>query len=135
MNQENKEESIVADTDIERLHLSRVYGRWLLVLISWLTLMPWGLWQFRETVSLCQEYCTWSAVRSGMEFNPFATLAITFCIGFLTSVLFWHSSYIIKGGLSDKEKYYFAQEVKKIRQKGEKHFLWHWLEHRKAEKE
>ncbi|MGY6529329.1 MAG: hypothetical protein ACXITR_05320 [Cyanobacterium sp.] len=124
---ENQEESIIEDADLERLHLSRIYGRWLLVLISWLTLMPWGLWQFRETFSLCQEHCTWSAVRAGMEFNPLGTLAVTFSIGFLTSVLLWHSSYIIRGGLSDKEKYYFAQELRKINAKGDKHFLWKWL--------
>lgn len=125
---ENQQESIVEDADIRRLHLTRIYGRWLLVLLSWLTLMPWGLWQFRGTFSLCWQYCTWAAIRAGMEFNPFATLAVTFSIGFLTSVLIWHSSYILRGGLSDKEKYYFAQEVRKIRAKGEKHFLWRWLE-------
>jgi len=124
---EKSTHSTTEEADIEKLYKIRIYGRWLLVLISWITLMPWGLWQFRETISLCQEHCTWSAIRLGMEFNPGGTLAITFCIGFLTSVLIWQSSHILRGGLSDKEKYYFRQEAKKIRSEGTKNPLWHWL--------
>ncbi len=120
--------SATEEADIKKLYKTRVYGRWILVLISWLTLMPWGLWQFRETISLCQEHCTWSAIRLGMEFNPLGTLAITFCIGFLASVLVWQSSYILRGGLSEKEKYYFNQEIKKIRAKEKNNFFRRWLD-------
>lgn len=115
------------EKDIHRLYLLKLQGRWLLVIISWLTLMPWGLWRMQETISLCIEYCTWATIRAGMEFNPWATLAITFCLGFLTSVLVWQSLYILRGGLSDKEKYYFHQEVLKIRSQGAKHWLRRWF--------
>ena len=94
----------------------------------WLTLVPWGLWQLRETISLCQEYCTWAAVRLGLEFHPWATLAFSLSLAFTTSVLIWHSSHILQGGLSAKEKYYLTQKVKKIRQQGNKNLLWRWLQ-------
>lgn len=112
---------------IERLHRLTVYGRWLFVVICWLTLAPFGLWEMRETIALCQQHCTWSAIRYGLQFNPYGAVSITFCIAITTAVLVWQSSHILQGGLSDKEKYYLQQQVEKIRAKGTKHILWKWI--------
>jgi hypothetical protein len=120
----NIENNDISDQEIEKLHQLTIYGRWILVAISWVFILPWALWDLRETISLCQEYCTWSAIRSGMEFNPWAALGVTFCVAFATSVLVWQSSYILRGGLSDKEKYYFTEKIKKIRLKGKDYWLY-----------
>lgn len=117
----------ILEQEVEKLHQLTVYGRWVLVAICWLTLVPWGLWEFRETISLCQDYCTWAAVRMGIEFNLLASFVLTFVIAITTSVLVWQSSHILRGGLSDKEKYYLAKKVKQIRQEGKKNIFWYWL--------
>lgn len=119
---------------VERLHRLTVYGRWLLVIICWLTLAPFGIWQMRETISLCQEHFTWAAVRYGLEFNPFGAAALLFCIAITTSVLVWQSSHILEGGLSAKQRYYLEQKVKRIRGKGSKHPLYPWVCPQKAKK-
>lgn len=118
------ENNAISKEEIERLYQLTVYGRWILVTISWVFILPWALWDLRETISLCQEYCTWSAIRSGMEFNPWAAFWLTFCVAFATSVLVWQSSYILRGGLSDKEKYYFIEKIKKIRRKNKNNWLY-----------
>lgn len=112
---------------VERLYLLTVYGRWLLVTLCWLTLAPFGIWQMRETISLCQEYCTWAAVRYGLQFNPLGALALTFCVAITTSVLVWQSLHILEGGLSAKQRYYLEQRVKKIMAEGVKHPLYKWI--------
>jgi hypothetical protein len=117
----------ILEQQVEKLYNVSIYSRWLFVLICWLTLVPWGLWQFRDTIALCQEYCTWAAVRIGIESHLQAGFIVTFVIAFTTSVLVLQSYHILKGGLSDKEKYYLAEKVKKIRQQGDKNILWRWL--------
>lgn len=112
---------------IEKLHKINIYGRWLFVLICWITLAPFGLWEMRETISLCQQYCTRSTIKYGLQFNPFGAVAITFCIAITTAVLIRQSIYILKGGLSPKEKFYLEKQVRKIQAKGPKHFLWKWV--------
>ena len=112
---------------VAKLHQLRIYGRYLFVLLCWLILAPISIWQMRETISLCQEHCTWAAIRYGLEFNPFAALALTFCIAITTAVLVWQSLHILEGGLSAKEKYRLERQVHKIRAAGPKHPLWKWV--------
>lgn len=122
------EDDPILEQQVEKLHLISIYSRWILVLFCWLTLVPWGLWQLRDTLSLCRQYCTWAIWRVDMfEFHFGAGLAIIFTIAFTTSTLVWQSYHILNGGLSEKEKYYLAKKVKKINQQGRKNFLWHWL--------
>ncbi len=120
-----KDDLIIAK-QAEKLYYLTVYIRWILVGVGWLTVIPWGLWQFRETISLCREYCTWAAVRIGIELNLVASFAMAFVIAFTTSNLVGQSYHILKGGLSEKEKYYLAKQVKKI-QEGKRNILWYWL--------
>ena len=118
---------IISDEEIKRLYQFNIYGRWIIVFVLCLLLLPWGIWQFRETISLCQDQCTWAAIRTGLEFNFFAAVAISFCIGLLTAILVKQSIYILRGGLSDKQKYYLAKKVQKIRNQGEQHWLYQWM--------
>ena len=123
----NSLENSNLDQQVKRLHRLTVYGRWLFVVFCWLTLAPFGIWQMRETISLCQEHCTWAAVRYGLQFNPLGGLALTFSIAITTAVLVWQSSHILDGGLSAKQKYYLAEKVKKIKAKGSEHPLYKWV--------
>lgn len=118
------EDNTISDQEIERLHQLTVYGRWICVAISWIFILPWALWQLRETISLCQEYCTWAAIRVAMEFDSWATVGLIFCFAFATSVLVWQSSYILRGELSPKEKYYFTEKIHKIKKKGKNYWLY-----------
>ncbi len=124
---EQSNEQIVSEKQIKRLYRFYLYGRWLVVLICWLLIMPWAIWQFKETISLCQEQCTWAAIRIGMEFNLLAAVGISFCLGLITSVLVWQSTVILRGRLSDKQHYYLSQQVQKISSQGKKHWLYRWI--------
>lgn len=121
----------MSDTPIsqeaEKLQKLTVYGRWLFVLICWLTLAPFGIWEMRETIMLCKEHCTWAAIRYGLQFNPVGGFALVFSVAITTSVLIWQSSHILQGGLSDKEIYYLEKQVEKIRATGPKHILYSWI--------
>ncbi|MGI0482321.1 hypothetical protein ACN4EE_16245 [Geminocystis sp. CENA526] len=121
----------MSDREINRLHELMIYGRWLAVVIAWIVIMPFALWDMRETIVLCMEYCTWSGIRLGLEFHPFSALGLSFCIGFAVSVLVWQSKIILQGDLSDKQKYYLARQVEKIRQQGNSHWLYNWVFDRK----
>ncbi|WP_373480763.1 hypothetical protein [Geminocystis sp.] len=123
----NIESELVTPKEIQKLYQLTIYGRWILVCLSWILILPWGLWELRETISLCQEYCTWSGIRLGLEFNPWAALGLSFCIVFTTSVLVWQSSYILRGDFSEKQKYYLTQKVTQIRQKGKKYWLYSFV--------
>ena len=117
----------ISDEEINKLYQFNLYARWVTVLTLCLLLIPWGIWQFQETIYLCQTQCTWAAIRVGLEFNPFATIAISFSIGLVNAILVKQSIYILRGGLSDKEKYYFAKKVLKIRTQTKKNFLYQWI--------
>ncbi|MBD2393942.1 hypothetical protein VKI22_07400 [Cyanobacterium aponinum UTEX 3221] len=127
MNKADQNMPEVTEAQIERLYQLKIYLRWILVVCAWILILPWSLWQFRETISLCQERCTWAVIRVGIEFTPLGALGIAFCMGFTTSVLVWQSLHILRGGLSNKEKYYLRQEMVKILQQGEKHWLYRYF--------
>jgi hypothetical protein len=115
------------EKQVSKLHQLSIYTRYLFVLLCWFVLVPYALWEMRETISLCQEYCTWAAIRIGLEFNPFASLALIFTIAITTAVLVWQSRNILSGGISPKERYFLEQKVHKIRAMGPKHPLWKWV--------
>lgn len=121
------ENQIVSDEEIKRLYQFNIYGRWVIVFVLWLLFIPWGIWELRETISLCQSQCTWAAIRLGLEFNPFAALSISFCLGLATAILVKQSIHILRGGFSDKEKYYLSKKVQEIRNQGEQNWLYKWM--------
>lgn len=117
----------VTEVEIEKLHRLTVYGRWVVVIILWLTIIPPSLWQLRETIALCLEYCTWSAIRIGLQYHPWATVGISFCVGMLTATLVWQSMNILRGGLSPRQKLYLKKQILKIRRRGGKYWLYRYL--------
>lgn len=113
--------------EIQKLHQLMIYGRWIAVVTAWILIVPFALWDMRETIQLCIDYCTWSSIRLGLEFHPLSAVGLSFSVAFALSVLVWQSINILQGGLSDKQKYYLRQQVQKIRQKGKKHWLYRWV--------
>jgi hypothetical protein len=111
---------------VKRLHQLTVYGRWLLVSILWVTLVPWGLWGWHYEISLLRSHFTWAALRYGIIFNPLPALSLTFCIGITTSVLVWHSRNILLG-IPRQEQKRLEQQVSRICQQGQSHPLWKWV--------
>jgi hypothetical protein len=116
-----------SDREIQKLHQLMIYGRWIAVATVWILIVPFALWDMRETIQLCIDYCTWSNIRLGLEFNPWSALGLSFSVGFALSVLVWQSINILKGELSGRQKYYLSQQVQKIRQQGKKHWLYRWV--------
>lgn len=111
---------------VERLYQLSVYGRWLFVVASWLTLGIYALWSLREEIAIALDYFTWAAVYYGLHFNFVPTLCLAFCIGVTVSVLVWQSRNLI-WGLPAEEKRRLEKQVTRILAKGNKHPLWKWV--------
>ena len=108
---------------IDRLHRLNVIGRWLTLLILWLTVGGWSLWQLRKTWQILQDYFTWSAIRVGLMFHPIAAVGLGLCIGLTLSTLIGQSRDLI-WGLPDYEQASLRGRVLKIQQQGRSHPLW-----------
>lgn len=115
------------DREIQKLHKLMTYGRWIAVVTAWILIVPFALWNMKETIELCIDYCTWSNIRLGLEFHPLSALGLSFSVGIALSVLVWQSKNILQGGLSDQQKYYLRRKVQKIRQQRKKHWLYRWI--------
>ena len=111
---------------VARLHRLTVYGRWLFVLVSWLTLGTYALWHLKEEIALCVDYFTWAAVYYGLHFNLVPTLCLIFCIATTISVLTWQSRNII-WGVPANEQRQLERQVAKIQARGKRHPLWKWI--------
>lgn len=111
---------------IQRLYELNLYRRWLFVMLCWLTLGQYALWQLREEIVLIREHFTWVAIRYGLAFNLIPAFSLFFCIGATGAVLVWQSLHIING-LSPREKMRLENQVKHIQKSGPKHPLWKWV--------
>ena len=111
---------------IDRLHQLNVIGRWLTLLVLWLTVGSWSLWQLRKTWQTLQDYFTWSAIRVGLMFHPIAAVGLGLCIGLTLSTLIGQSRNLI-WGLPDYERTSLHDRVLKIQQQGRSHPLWNWV--------
>lgn len=111
---------------VAKLHRLTVYGRWLFVIVSWLTLGAYALWNLKEEIALWFDYFTWAAVYYGFHFNFIPTLCLAFCVGTTISVLVWQSRNILFG-LPAREQRQLERRVKKILVQGSKHPLWRWI--------
>jgi len=109
--------------EIERLYRISVYGRWLLVILLWLTVGTLSLWCLRSQISLLLSYFTWAAVRYSVIYNRFPAAGLVFCLGMTLAVIVWQSRNIL-GGRSPREHQRLAQQVLRIRKQGPSHPLW-----------
>ena len=111
---------------IHKLYQLKLYGRWLFVILVWLLLGSWSLWQFRQDFALIQDHFTWVAIRYGLAFQLLPTFGLFFCIGLTGSTLVWQSSHLI-WGISPKEMLRLEVEVKRIQAEGPRHPFWKWI--------
>jgi hypothetical protein len=112
--------------DIQRLYRLTVYGRWLVVLLFWLTIGAFSLWQLRYRIAILLDYFTWAAVRYGLAYHLTAALGLSLCIGLTAAVLTWQSRNRLFG-LPEIEKQRLQQQALRIRQQGKSHPLWRWV--------
>jgi hypothetical protein len=117
---------LIFKQQVQKLYQLIVYGRWLVVVLLWLTVGSLSLWGLRSEIALLLQYFTWVAVRFGLYYNPLPTLGLTFCIVMTISVIVWQSRNILLG-LSPQEQKRLEQQVHKIRQQGATHPLWKWI--------
>jgi hypothetical protein len=115
-----------AQEDLKRLNRLTSYGRWMVVLLLWLTVGSLSLWQLRFRIQLLMDYFTWVGVRYGLAYHQGAALGLSFCIGMTLSVLVWHSRNILFG-LPKQEQLRLQLQAERIRQQGPTHPLWRWV--------
>jgi len=111
---------------MERLHHLQVLGRWVVVGVLWLLVLPFSLWALRRDIGLWRDAFTWTAVRYGLAFKPLVAIALALCVGLTVGVLVWQSRNILIG-LPDSELKRLHRQVLKIRERGDRHPLWHWV--------
>lgn len=111
---------------VQKLHQLTIYGRWLFVLVLWLSIGALSLWALRAEIALWQQHFTWAALRYGLAYNRLPTLGLALCIGMTTAVLVWQSRNIF-WGISHAEQKRLEEQVRRIRQQGSSHPLWKWV--------
>jgi hypothetical protein len=112
--------------DIRRLHQLTIYARWVFVLGLWLTVGAFSLWQLRFRIQILMDYFTWAAVKYGLAYHIIAAFGLALCLGATAGVLTWHLRNLLLG-LSKHEKERLQQQAIRIRQQGNTHPLWRWL--------
>ncbi len=114
------------DKKVEKLHKIQMYGRWLFVLLCWLTLAPIGLWGLRDEISLIFDHFTWVAITYSLSYNFLSSLALTFPLAITAAVLVRQTKYKLTG-ISPKERLQLEKKVEKIQEQGPSHPLWKLL--------
>ncbi len=121
-----KHPTTILNQQVQRLYQLNLYRRWLFVILAWLTLGLFSLWQLRREFELWHEHFTWVAVRYGLAFNLISAFSLFFCIGITGAVLVWQSTHILRG-LSPREKLRLENQLKKIKQLKPSHPLRKWI--------
>jgi hypothetical protein len=111
---------------IDNLYRLNVYSRWIVILLLWVTVGAYSLWELRYPISLIQEDFTWAAIKYGLAFNPIPGLGLCLCVGLMTGTLVWQSRNLI-WGLPTDEKQQLIDRVARIRKQGSSHPLWKWV--------
>ncbi|MCU0544461.1 MAG: hypothetical protein MUE44_20190 [Oscillatoriaceae cyanobacterium Prado104] len=112
--------------EVQRLHKLTVYGRWLTVILLWLIVGAFSIWQLRGEIALWLEHFTWAAVYYSFHFRPHLIFGLALCLGTTLAVLTWQSGNAVRG-LPQREKQRLERTVRRIRQQGPSHPLWKWV--------
>jgi hypothetical protein len=108
---------------IDNLYRLNVYTRWTVIVLMWLTIGLYSLWELRYHISLIQEDFTWAAVKYGLVFNLIPAIGLCLCVGMMTGTLVWQSRNTI-WGIPKREQQRLTKQVCQIRQQGISHPLW-----------
>jgi hypothetical protein len=112
---------------IARLQRLAVWQRWLSLVLLWLTLGWWSLWELRESLVLLLEYFSWPGVIYGGYFHLWGGGGLLLCLLFTCSSIIWQIGHSF-GVPSPKELHQLAVKVNQIQAKGNKHWLWRWIQ-------
>ncbi|WP_293123760.1 hypothetical protein [Microcoleus sp. bin38.metabat.b11b12b14.051] len=113
--------------EVQRLHKLTVYGRWLTVILLWISVGSLSIWSLRREIDLWLENFTLAAVRYGLYFHRWPSLGLVLCLGMTLAVLTWHRRNNIVRGLPQGQKQRLEKQVRRIRQQGPSHPLWKWV--------
>jgi hypothetical protein len=116
----------VLHPEIQRLHRLTVYGRWMVVVVLWLTVGLLSLWQLRFRIQLLMDSFTWVAVRYGLAYHQGAAFGLFLCLGMTAATLTWHARNLVFG-LPKQEQLRLQQQLMRIQQQGPTHPLWRWV--------
>ena len=111
---------------VQKLHHLTIRGRWLLLSCLWLIIAPLSLWGLKDEILLWRQYFTWVAMRYALYYHPFSTLGLVICVNMTLIVLVLQSRNFIFG-LPQSELKRLEQKVSQIRQQGQSHPLWKWI--------
>lgn len=114
------------NSEIQRLHRLIVWGRWIVVMLLWVTIAPLSLRGLQPEIVLWFDHFTWTAVRYGLAHHRWSTFGLSLCLGLTTAVLVWQSRNILLGFPAQYQAR-LEQQVQQIRRQGASHPLWNWV--------
>ncbi len=111
---------------VAKLQQLEVWRRWLSMLLMWLTLGSWSLWELRESIVILREYFSWSGVVYGCYFHLGGGCGLLFCVLSTCSSLVWQIGHV-SGQLSAKERHQLEVRVQQIQASKKENWLWRWI--------
>jgi hypothetical protein len=114
------------ERQVQRLIEVQTYLRWLFDIFLWLTVGTASIWALRSDIELWVAAFTWAAVRITLAYNRLPMMGLGICVAMTLATLVWQSS-IILWGVNQREKRSLVDQVKRIKEKGKSHPLWHWV--------
>ncbi|OYQ67135.1 hypothetical protein B9G53_01920 [Pseudanabaena sp. SR411] len=114
------------ERQVQRLIEVQTYLRWIFDGFLWLTVGTASIWALRSDIELWIAAFTWAAVRITLAYNRLPMMGLGICVAMTLATLVWQSS-IILWGVNQREKRSLVDQVKRIKEKGKRHPLWHWV--------
>ena len=114
------------ERQVQRLVEVQTYLRWIFDGFLWLTIGTASIWALRSDIELWIAAFTWAAVRITLAYNRLPMMGLGICVAMTLATLVWQSS-IILWGVNQREKRSLVDQVKRIKEKGKSHPLWHWV--------
>jgi hypothetical protein len=114
------------ERQVQRLIEVQTYFRWIFDGFLWLTIGTASIWALRSDIELWIATFTWAAVRITLAYNRLPMMGLGICVAMTLATLVWQSS-IILWGVNQREKRSLVDQVKRIKEKGKSHPLWHWV--------
>ena len=114
------------ERQVQRLIEVQTYLRWIFDGFLWLTIGTASIWALRSDIELWIAAFTWAAVRITLAYNRLPMMGLGICVAMTLATLVWQSS-IILWGVNQREKRSLVDQVKRIKEKGKSHPLWHWV--------
>lgn len=111
---------------VAKLQQLEVWRRWISMLLMWLTLGSWSLWELRESIVILREYFSWSGVVYGGYFHLGGGCGLLFCVLSTCSSLVWQIGHFF-GQLSAKERHQLEVRVQQIQASKKENWLWRWI--------